>query len=318
MDASSIFCSHSDDWGYIALSSNDCVNNSSLAFFILALLALFGVDVRSTTAAVEPRDAITTLERYIRATYARDYEEAYSYIAAADQRLKDRPSYVRDRGAFIGFTLQIARILANYIEVSALETRLVEAGRAKIKIRFKVPDAGKLGPMLHDWDADRLDALSSSERKAIIAAIEKLRQSRDFEMIEGEDVFDLVREGESWKVLLNWASAVKVGFQTSIPNTVPVEAHLQRSSIATRPGEIFKVVLNIKNTSNEQLLVRIGHLVDPHGFRDYLDLVECGFLLPVRLSPGKEEEFVSTYLLRGSFPEGVPQLNVTYAVTPAQ
>ena len=311
------------NWRYIGLSSIDCVNNSSSAgscyfgLFILALLALLSVDVRSTAAAVEPRDAIITLEHYIRATYARDYEEAYSYIAAADQRLKDRASYVRDRSAFTGFTLQIARVLANYIEISALETRL-EADRGKIKIRFKVPDASKLGPMLHDWDNDRLEALPSSQRKAIIGAIEKLRQSRDIEMIEGEDVFDLVKEGESWKILLNWASAVKVGFQTSIPTTVPVEARLQRSSIATRPGEIFKVVLNIKNTSKEQLFVRIGHLVDPHGFRDYLDLVECGFLLPVRLSPGKEEEFVSTYLLRGSLPEGVGQLNVTYAVTPGQ
>jgi cytochrome c oxidase assembly protein Cox11 len=87
------------------------------------------------------------------------------------------------------------------------------------------------------------------------------------------------------------------------------------SDVVTRPGEIFKVVLNVKNTSQEQLFARIGHLVDPYGVRDYLDLVECGFLLPVRLAPGKDEEFVSTYLLRRNLPEGVGQLNVTYAVT---
>jgi hypothetical protein len=291
--------------------------NSSYGLFILALLALFCVDVRSTTAAADQRDATITLERYIRATYARDYEEAYSYIAAADQRLKDRTSYVRDRGAFTGFTLQIARILASYIELSALETRL-DAGEARITIKFKVPDASKLAPMLHDWDNDRLDALPGAERKAMVAAIEKLGRSREIEMVEGEDVFELIKERGSWKIVLNWASAVKVGFQTSIPTTVPVEARLQGSNIATRPGEIFKVVLNVKNTSKEQLFVRIGHLVDPHAFRDYLDLVECGFLLPVRLAPGKEEEFVSTYLLRGSLPEGVRQLNVTYAVTLGQ
>ena len=296
------------------MNASSSARNCFFALFILALLALVTLGARSTTAAAPPPDAIITLERYIRAAYARDYEEAYSYIAAADQRLKDRASYVRDRGAFTGFTLQIARILANYIEISALETRL-EAGRAKVKIKFKVPDASSIGSMLHDWDSDRLEALPSSERKAITAAIEKLRQSREIQMVEGEDVFELVKEGESWKILLNWASAVNVGFQTSIPTTVPVEARLQSSSVATRPGEIFKVVLNIKNTGKEQFLVRIGHLVNPHEFRDYLDLVECGFLLPVRLLPGKEEEFVSTYLLRRSLPEGVRQLNVTYAVT---
>lgn len=290
---------------------------SSLGLLILALLALFSVDVHTALAAADGRQAMITLERYIRATYARDYEEAYSYIARADQRLKDRTSYVRDRGAFTGFTLEIARRVASYIELSADENR-IDASKARIKIKFKVPDANRLGPMLHDWDSDRLDALSDPERRAMLAALEKLRQSREMEMIGGEDVFDLINEDGSWKIVLNWAAAVKVGFQTSIPTTVPVEARLQRSDIATHPGEIFKVVLNVKNTSQEPLFVRIGHLVEPHALRDYLDLVECGFLLPVRLAPGKDEEFVSTYLLRGSLPEGVQQLNVTYAVTLGQ
>jgi cytochrome c oxidase assembly protein Cox11 len=134
-------------------------------------------------------------------------------------------------------------------------------------------------------------------------------------MIQGEDVFELTKEGASWKIVLNWASPVNVGFQTSIPSSVPVEARLGHSDVVTRPGEIFKVVLNVKNTSQEQILARIGHLVDPYAVRDYLDLVDCGFLLPVRLAPGKEEEFVSTYLLRKNLPEGVRRLNVTYAVT---
>ena len=285
-----------------------------MGLFILTLVALFSVDVRIALAAADGREAMITLERYIRASYARDYEEAYSYIASADQRLKDRASYVRDRGAFTGFTLEIARRLASYIEMSAVETR-IDAAKTRIKIKFKVPDANRLAPMLHDWDSDRLDALPDTERRAMLTALEKLHQSREIEMIQGEDVFELIKDDGSWKIVLNWAAAVKVGFQTSIPTTVPVEARLQRSSIATRPGEVFKVALHVKNTSQEQLFVRIGHLVEPHALRDYLDLVECGFLLPVRLAPGKDEEFVSTYLLRGSLPEGVQELNVTYAVT---
>lgn len=290
--------------------------SSCSALLVSALLVLSSLTV-SSTAAADQQDAVVTLDRYVRATYARDYEEAYSYIATSDQRLKDRASYVRDRGTFSGFTLEIARVLASYIELNALETR-VDAGQARIKIKFKVPDAGKLGPLLHGWDSDQLEGLSGTERKALLAAIDKLRRNHEIEMIAGEDVFELIKEDSSWKVVLNWASPVNVGFQTSIPSSVPVEARLPRSAVATRPGEIFKVVLNVKNTSQEQLFARIGHLVDPHGVRDYLDLVECGFLLPVRLAPGKEEEFVSTYLLRGNLPEGVRQLSVTYAVTLGQ
>jgi hypothetical protein len=287
--------------------------NPRSGLFVIAFLALSSLNVRSAAAA-DQDDAVSTLDRYVRATYARDYEEAYSHIATADQRLKDRASYVRDRGAFSGFTVEIARILASYIELKPIETRVID-GQARIKIEFEVPDAGELGPMLHDWDIDKLEGLSDTERKALLARIDKLRRNRAIEMVQGEDVFELIKEGGSWKIVLNWASPVNVGFQTSIPSSVPVEAHLGHSDVVTRPGEIFKVVLNVKNTSQEHLFARIGHLVDPYGVRDYLDLVDCGFLLPVRLAPGKEEEFVSTYLLRKNLPEGVRQLNVTYAVT---
>jgi hypothetical protein len=287
--------------------------SSCSGLFVVALLAFSSLNL-GFGAAADQQDAVSTLDRYVRATYARDYQEAYSHIATADQRLKDRSGYVRDRGAFSGFTLEIARVLASYIELTPIETRIVD-GQARIKIKFEVPDAGKLGPMLHDWDIDQLDGLSSSERKALLARINKLGRNHAIEMLQGEDVFELTKEGASWKIVLNWASPVNVGFQTSIPSSVPVEAHLGHSDVVTRPGEIFKVVLNVKNTSEEHVFARIGHLVDPYGVRDYLDLVDCGFLLPVRLAPGKEEEFVSTYLLRKNLPEGVRQLTVTYAVT---
>jgi hypothetical protein len=289
------------------------IRSSCSGLFVAALLALCSFDMRSA-AASDQQDAVNALYRYVRATYARDYEEAYSHIATPDRRLKDRASYVRDRGAFTGFTLEIARVLASYIELKAVETRLTD-GQARIKIKFEVPDAGKLAPMLHDWEIDQLEALSDTERKALLAGIDKLQRNHAMEMIEGEDVFELSKEGASWKIVLNWASPVNIGFQTSVPDSVPVEARLGHSTVVTRAGEIFKVVLNVKNTSQEQLFARIGHLVDPYGVRDYLDLVECGFLLPVRLAPGKEEEFISTYLLRKNLPEGVHQLSVTYAVT---
>ncbi len=142
--------------------------SSCSGLFVIALLALISFDMRSAVAA-DQQDAVSTLDRYVRATYARDYEEAYSHIATPDQRLKDRASYVRDRGAFTGFTLEIARVLASYIELKPVETRIVD-GQATIKIKFEVPDAEKLGPMLHDWDIDQLEALSDSRAQSAAGA----------------------------------------------------------------------------------------------------------------------------------------------------
>jgi cytochrome c oxidase assembly protein Cox11 len=77
-------------------------------------------------------------------------------------------------------------------------------------------------------------------------------------------------------------------------------------------GELFEIVLNIKNRTNQPITARIGHLVEPNNVADYLDFVQCGFLLPVTIAPGQAEQFSGTYLLRGSLPEGVHQLNLTY------
>jgi hypothetical protein len=172
-----------------------------VGLFAVALLALLSLNLASAVAGGE-QEALSTLDRYVRATYARDYEEAYSHIASSDQRLKDRASYVRDRGAFSGFTLEIARVLASYIELSSLVTQ-IDGGHARINIQFQVPDAGKLGPMLHDWDSEKLEALPNTERKALLARIDKLRGDHAIALIGGEEVFQLIKEGDSWKIVLN-------------------------------------------------------------------------------------------------------------------
>ena len=94
--------------------------SSCSGLLAVALLALSSLNVDSAAAA-DQQDAVSTLDRYVRATYARDYEEAYSHIATADQRLKDRAS-IRDRGAFSEFALEIARVLASYIELNHVES----------------------------------------------------------------------------------------------------------------------------------------------------------------------------------------------------
>ncbi len=262
-------------------------------------------------------DFLPILERYFRATYARDYQEAYPHIAAGDQRLKDSRSYVRERGAFTGFTLDVARKLASYAELMPTEKQVV-TDRAKVKLRVRVPDANKLSEILYGWDSERLEALDQRQRRALLESIDSLHRAGKLPMVEGEESFDLVKEANGWKVFLDWSSGVRVNFQASIPAAVPVTAVIEQAEVGSRPGGIFKVAVKIKNIGNEPMLARIGHLVDPHDFRDYLDLVDCGFLLPVKLLPGVEEEFVSTYLLRSSLPEGVRRLNVTYAFSAAK
>ncbi len=276
----------------------------------MALLAL-----SPAPANADDREEIATvLNQYVKALYARDFRAAYEQIASADQRLKDVHSYSRERGEFRDFILQAARALARGVEVSLLELR-IEQDRAATKVKAHVPDAVKLTALLLDWDGERLERLSSAERKMVLDAIERQQRDQTIAMVAGEESFNLVKETGGWKVFLNWAAAVKLTFQPAIPASAPVAIKIEQQEIISRAGQIFRVAMKIKNTSKQILSTRIGHLVEPQELRDYLDLVDCGFILPVRLQPGKEETFVTTYLLRGTLPDPVRRMSVTYAVT---
>jgi hypothetical protein len=264
--------------------------------------------------ADERQEVTTVIENYVKAHYARDFRAAYEQISGADRRLKDVHSYSRERGEFRDFTLEAARAVAQSVEVNLTEQR-IEQDRAVVKVKANVPDATRLNPLLLDWDSERLERLSVSERKTLLDTIDRQRRDKRITMVTVEETFNLVKESVGWKVFLDWAAGIKLTFQPAIPASAPVAIKIAQSEVASRPGQVFRVAMKITNTGKQTLSTRIGHLVEPPELRDYLDLVDCGFILPVRLQPGKEEEFVTTYLLRGTLPDQVRQLSVTYAVS---
>jgi hypothetical protein len=263
----------------------------------------------------EPRAAapapVVVLARYLKASYARDYKEAYRFIAAKDQQLKPEAVYVRERGSFTGFTLVAARKLADAISVAP--TRVTPAGdRTKIRVALKLPDAESLSPLLMDWDEQRLNALSAAEQRKILAEIDKLNRSGTMKMISGEEEFALVKEDETWRLALDWDTALKVTLAAVVPENGGLEAEPVPRETLVKSGEPFRVSYRVVNRSTKALRTRIVHQVEPEELKQYLDIVECALLLPTLIPPGQKEEYSSTYLVRGDLPESARKFNVTY------
>jgi len=257
------------------------------------------------------QDPFVVLEAYLRATYARDYVNAYKLIAAGDRKVRDLNRYVQQRGPFNGFTLELARKLSMSIEIKTIQ-RKESAGRVQAVINYKVPDPKKLAPWVLNWDQYRLNSLSAADRNQVIENIEKKQRDGTLEMSEGEETFELVKEDEGWRVFLNWAAGVKVPLRLDVSKSEGLDVKLSKNEVILQPGDLFDIVLKIKNRTHQAVTARIGHLVEPGAIADYLDFVQCGFLQPVTIAPDNEQEFSGTYLLRGSLPEGVHQLNLTY------
>jgi cytochrome c oxidase assembly protein Cox11 len=105
---------------------------------------------------------------------------------------------------------------------------------------------------------------------------------------------------------------VKILFRLSQSNAPDLSVVLSRSEIVVHPGDLFEVSLSIKSKSKQPVNVRIDHIIEPLEVANYVDIVECGFLVPVTLHPDLEQKYSGRYLLRERIPEGVHQLSLTY------
>ncbi len=256
-------------------------------------------------------DPVRVLTQYLKAAYARDFRAAYRFISSQDKRLKNEKTYVRERGPFTGFTLEMARRLAAHIEAAPVK-KDISGNHAHIKLKLKLPDANKLSPQLLEWDDERLNALSAKEQGTLLEMLDKRQKEGKLDTIEGEEAFELVKEREGWRVFLDWAAGVRIRFAASVPPYSPFAAEPVQKEIVTQPGELFTVAYRVNNLSQGQVSTRIVHHIESKSVAQYLDIVECGLLFPVKLLPGEKAEYSTTYQIRGDLPEGVRQLAVTY------
>lgn len=255
-------------------------------------------------------DSMPVLTKYLKFLYARDLRQAYRYISSVDQRLKKRDDYVRERGAFTGFTLEAARKLAESIELHPLSQHS-DGTQNRVKVAMKLPNANAISSLLLDWDEQRLNSLSAPEQKKILAAIDDLAREKKLPFLETNEQFILVKEDSHWKVFLNWAAGLKVRFATYVPAGALIAEPTTRNTMA-RSGDVFTIGFKVKNVTRNEIRTRIVHNVEPKELAQYFDLVECALLIPVRLRPGEELTYNSTYAVRGDLPDGAKVLNVVY------
>ncbi len=251
------------------------------------------------------------MQSYLRATYARDFADAYRFISSTDHKVRDLNKYLQQRGPFNGFTLAVSRKLSEMVEVKTVRRQEI-TDRVNLSIRYRVPDSKKLAPLLLNWDPYRLNSLSAADKEQLLASIDKKKVDGSLAMSEGEENFELLKEGNDWRIFLNWAAGIKIPLRLDLSKTPDLDVTLSQREVVLQQGELFEVILKITNRTEQPITARIGHLVEPDAIADYLDFVQCGFLLPVTVAPATAQEFSGTYMLRGSLPEGVRQLNLTY------
>jgi hypothetical protein len=287
---------------------------AAAAIVLLSLPCAYLLQAERQTPDGEP---LRTLTAYIRAAYAHDLRKAYRYIAAEDRRLKSEADYLREKGPFSGFTLDVARKLAELIEARLLRMSSEES-RTRVNLSVRLPDANSLSSLLLDWEEDRLNALPAIAQHRKLAAVDDLIRAGKLQMLEGEEEFVVIKEGNSWRVLFDWAAGLRIAFGAKVPAAHAIEAVPIAKETNVQPNELFTVTYRVKNRTGQPIITRIIHRVEPEELKRHLEIVQCGLLLPVKLPPQKELEFTSTYMVRGDLPEGAKNLTITYEFQAAE
>jgi cytochrome c oxidase assembly protein Cox11 len=165
---------------------------------------------------------------------------------------------------------------------------------------------------MHDWDQERLDELSASERAHIREQFDALAREHRLPKVEGDETIELLREAGTWHVFLNWAGGVRVTFDAAVAPGLPLDVTILPASIVLARGERVRVSVRAKNSGSRELTTRVSHKIEPATEASHLALLQCPLLVPVRLAAGETEEYESEYLLLADVPEGVKAFTVTY------
>jgi hypothetical protein len=263
----------------------------------LALLTAAVLYYHSTSAKPPREEPLEVIKAYLKASYARDSAAAYRYISSRDQRVWDESSYASQYGNFTGFALDLARKLADNMEIWVME-RQAEAERVYYKIGYSVPAADEFSRLLLDWDPDKLNALSRPQQQELLKILEKTIKDGKMITIKGQESFTLITDQERWKIFYDWASGTKVGVKVTLPPAAGIDVQLLNSEFLVKREEAFQVVLKIKNRNQQAVLARIVHGVEPADMADSIDMIACGALRPLTLEPGKVQEISSAYVIK--------------------
>jgi Cytochrome c oxidase assembly protein CtaG/Cox11 len=279
----------------------------ALGFLLLLLpaaIAKFASYGRST------EKSLNVVRSYLRAAHERDYVEAYRFISSADRVLWKQKDYVEAQGALGGFALQLAKELNDDMKIWVV-SQDTKNDRARYTVGYRLPAADELRPLLLDWDASRLNALSGTEQSELLAAVDKLKKNGKLIFIEGQETVNLIRDDGGWKIFFDWASGVKVSFNAALPANSAIDVRIFNRELFVSRDEPFQIYLKVKNRGPRQVVARIDHLIEPEDLADRISLIACGFLTPLALQPGEQQEISSAYLLDSAFPKNSP-LTVSY------
>jgi hypothetical protein len=263
------------------------------------------------------------VKEYVARVYARDYDNAYELLSSTDRATKSRADYLRENSSFSGFTLELSRRLATYIEYPDVRVENQDGDGATVTVTLIVPD-GNADAVREILFADPLrttpwgENLSGTERSELLARLDRLHAGGQIPTFETEQTFDVVRERSGWRIFENWGESVRVHFSGEVKHELPWEFAPVQETVLAKPGETLRAVYRAKNLSDQSVTAKARHIDKPEEYAGHLDIVQCFCFVQQTLSPGEEIELPLVFRVAWDAPSELENLYVHYEFYPLE
>jgi hypothetical protein len=284
----------------------------ALLFIISGLAAGLIFWANRSGAASSPEEVV---QQYVASLYARDYDQAYDLISAADKAYKSRELYLQENNPFTGLRLEASRRLASYIRFPTLQADRQSEDRTTVTIQYVVPDgnAGAVREILFAAPPEE-----AGDGQALLQELDRLHESEQIPTFEGEQTFVLVREQGGWRILENWAEAVRVHFSAEVKQGLAWEFEPLQEMVIAKPGETLQTVYRAKNLSDQPLVAKARHIDQPEAYLDYLNIIQCFCFIQQTLRPGEEVELPLAFRVEWDVPTEIKDFYVHYEFYPLE
>ncbi len=274
--------------------------------------------VGTAAAQADAEAARDLVSRYLKAVYAQDYAEAYRYVSEHDKAAKSAADYLRENPSFTGAAAELARGLAQRIEVGPL-TFTTRGDSATVRFDIRLPDANspELNKLLAGFDPDELNRLTLEQRRQILDAVAEMARTGSLPVVSGEESLELLKEDGRWTVFRNWSDAVRVFFHAEVKEGLPWAFEPVQEMVLAQPGETLHAAYRARNLSDRTVTAKARHVDTPReAAARYLDIIQCFCFLRQVLEPGQEKELPLVFRVDYDTPGEHGAFHVTYQFYP--
>ncbi len=241
-------------------------------------------------------------------TYKHDFSSAWDRVSSEDQAVLTKEEYLTSNPPPSGIQSVIFKQLAMWGEFEVLAIASSDPSRAIVSAHIRFPRTGQK----EVEDLLAAAANQGAEQSILLDQLAQLKQSGKLQFIEGDISFDLVSEGNRWRLARHWGQSVTVHFESAVSPDLPWDFYPVIPEISVLPGELVSASYFARNNSTETITAKAIHEVSPPDADIYFQTIQCFCFTEQTLEPGEKREMVLMFRIDFSTPDDLSDLENLY------